>query len=71
MLDEQRTKPLFGPYHPSAVGIGDVVHCLYRDDELVVVDWTLAPIPWPLCRRRGFGGIGSLLIDDELARAVY
>ena len=36
MLDEQRTKLLFAPYHPPAVGIGDVVRCHYRDDEVIV-----------------------------------
>ena len=64
-------KLLFGPYHAPAVGVGDVVTCLYRKDEVVIYDWTLAPIPWPLCYRIGTRACGrGLLFDEELVRAV-
>jgi hypothetical protein len=33
--------------------------------------WTAAPISWPLCRRLGrYKGGASLLVEDELARAI-
>jgi hypothetical protein len=71
MIDEQRIKLLFGPYHAPAIGVGDRAYCLYRGEEVVVVDWTLAPIPWPICRRLGpDSGRGSLLVNEELARAI-
>jgi hypothetical protein len=62
---------LFGPYLPPSVRKGERVSCLHRDCDVVVIDWSDAPIPWPLCRRveRG-GGIPSILVDDELARAI-
>lgn len=57
---------LGGPYHPPAVRIGDWI-----DDEInglvEVGGWTEGPISWP---RRKKAGRASLILTDELARAV-
>ena len=73
-LPGMKTEPpalLFGPYHAPSLSVGERVSCLYRDCDVVVTDWSDAPIPWPLCRRLGrYCGAASLLVDDELARAI-
>src|SRR5262245_46802628 len=67
----EKTKLLFGPYTAPALTVGDRVFCRHRDAEVVVYDWSAAPLPWPLCYRVGGRGAGKgLLIDDELERAV-
>jgi len=51
--------------------VGDRVLCLYRDAEVVIYDWSLPPIPWPLCYHADSRGMSKgLLVDEELARAV-
>jgi hypothetical protein len=71
MIDEYRTKLLFGPYRSPALPKGDRALCLYRDAEVVIYDWTIAPIPWPLCYRAGTTAFGKgILVDEELARAI-
>jgi hypothetical protein len=70
-MNADKAKLLFAPYQPPALKVGDRVFCLYRDAEAVVYDWSLAPIPWPLCYQAGNRGSGKgLLVDDELARAI-
>lgn len=55
-----------GPYHPPAVRIGDWIND--EIDGLVEVGgWTEASISWP---RRKKTGRASLILTDELARAV-
>jgi hypothetical protein len=62
---------LFGPYRPPALKVGQRATCLYRDCDVGVTGWSDAPILWPLCRRLGrYKGHASLLVDDELARAI-
>jgi hypothetical protein len=68
---QQKRALLFGPYKPPPLKVGDRTVCLYRDAEVVVFDWSLAPIPWPLCYHVGTRAFGKgLLVDEELARAV-
>ncbi len=61
---------LHGPYRPPALRVGGRAHCLHRDREVVVTGWTDAPISWPRCLPVGGKGHPSLLVDDELARAL-
>jgi hypothetical protein len=71
MTDEDRTRLLYGPYTPPALKVGDRAMCLYRDREVVIYDWSLSPISWPLCYPVGTRAAGKgLLVDEELARAV-
>lgn len=66
-----KTALLFGPYRPPAVQVGDRVFCLLRGAEVVVYDWTLAPIPWPLCYLAGTRAFGKgFLSDEDMVRAV-
>src|SRR5262249_34501334 len=49
----------------------DRAMCLYRDAEVVIYDWSMAPIPWPICYPVGTRASGKrLLVDEELARAI-
>jgi hypothetical protein len=53
------------------VKVGDRAMCLYRDTEVVIFDWSMAPIPWPCCYVFGTRAAGQgLLVEDELARAI-
>jgi hypothetical protein len=62
---------LFGPYRAPSLRKGDRATCLYRDCDVIVTGWTDAPIPWPRCRRVDVSrSHPSLLVDDELARAI-
>jgi hypothetical protein len=71
MNARDRVKLLFGPYKPPALRKGDRTSCLYRDQDVRIIGWTDARIPWPLCRALSARGGGhGLLVDDELARAV-
>lgn len=71
MTDDDPLKLLFGPYQPPKLKVGERALCLYRDAEVVIYDWSMAPIPWPLCYHAGSRGFGKgLLVDEELARAV-
>jgi hypothetical protein len=70
-VNVDKTRLLFAPYQPPALKRGDRFFCLYRDAEVVVYDWSLAPIPWPLCYHADRRGCGKgPLVDDELARAI-
>ena len=60
----------YGPYRPPSLRRGDRAHCLGRDCEVIVTSWTDALIPWPRCRRLDTRSAPSLLVDEELARAV-
>src|SRR5262245_4812069 len=70
-MSTDRTNLLFAPYRPPTLKVGDRIFCLYRDAEVVVYDWSLAPVPWPLCYEAGKRGAGKgILVDEELARAI-
>jgi hypothetical protein len=71
MTDEDHVKLLYGTYTAPPLKVGDRVMCLYRDAEVVIYDWSVAPIPWPLCYHFGTRAFGKgLLVDEELARAI-
>src|SRR5262249_51225881 len=66
-----RATLLFGPYKPPALRVGDHAMCLFRDAEGVVYDWSMAPIPWPLCYHAGTRAAGKgILVEEELERAI-
>jgi hypothetical protein len=69
--DDDRVALLFGPYRPPALKVGDRSMCLYRNAPVVIYDWSVARIPWPLCYHAGTRASGKgLLVDEELARVV-
>ncbi len=71
MTDDDHVRLLYGPYKPPALKPGDRALCLYRDAEVVIYDWSVARIPWPLCYHAGTRAFGKgLLVDEEMARAV-
>jgi hypothetical protein len=65
-------RPLLrGTYTPPVLRRGDRADCLVRDGMLVVSSWSDAPISWPRgCPPRKSPGSASLIVDEELARAV-
>jgi hypothetical protein len=65
-----RVKLLHGPYRAPRLHVGDRALCLFRDCLVVVTSWTDAPISWPRALPVGERGHPSILVDDELARAV-
>src|SRR4051794_34498547 len=67
--DPGKVRLLHGPYTAPAVKRGDRVNDLARDCEVIVTTWTDVPISWPRAKRAGRGA-PSLLVDEELARAV-
>ena len=71
MTEDDHVRLLFGPDNPPALKVGDKALCLYRDAQVVIYDWSLARIPWPLCYHAGTRAAGKgLLVDEELARAI-
>jgi hypothetical protein len=70
MKDRDRVKLLFGPYRSPRLRRGDRAACLFKDCDVVVTGWTDARIPWPRCLPVGTKGHPSLLVDEELARAI-
>jgi hypothetical protein len=63
-------KLLRGPYRAPRLAVGDRATCLFRDCLVVVNAWTGAPIRWPRCLPVGDCGHPSLVVDEELARAI-
>jgi hypothetical protein len=58
------------PYRPPRAPVGSRLSCLARACECVVTGWTAAPIPWPKGIPVGGTGAPSIIITEELARAV-
>jgi hypothetical protein len=67
---DDRLRHLLGPYQIPALRVGDRATCLYRNCDVVVTSWTDPPISWPRCKRTAGKGHPSLLVDEELARAI-
>jgi hypothetical protein len=67
---DDRLRLLHGPYQAPSLRVGDRATCLYRDGDVVITSCTDARISWPRCLPVGRKGHPSLLVDDELARAV-
>jgi hypothetical protein len=70
MKSSDRTKLLFGPYRPPRLRRGDRATCLYKDCDVAITGWTDARISWPRGLPLGTKGHPSLLVDEELARAI-
>jgi hypothetical protein len=71
MRDAGRVKLLFGPYAAPRLRRGDRAICLFKDCDVVVTSWTDARISWPRGRPVDVPRTHpSLLVDEELARAV-
>jgi hypothetical protein len=58
-MNADKTRLLYGLYYPPALKAGNWFFCLYRDADVVVYDWSLTPIPWPLCYQVGSRGAGK------------
>jgi hypothetical protein len=68
---DDRVRLLHGPYRAPRLRKGDRATCLFKDCDVVVTGWTDARISWPRCRPVDVPRTHpSLLVDDELARAV-
>jgi hypothetical protein len=61
---------LHGPYRAPSLRVGDRTACLFKDGDVVVTSWTDARISWPRCKRLQGREHPSLLMDEELARAI-
>jgi hypothetical protein len=70
MRASDRTKLLFGPYRPPRLRKGDRAACLYRGCDVTITGWTDARVSWPCGLPVGTKGRPSLLVDEDLARAV-
>jgi hypothetical protein len=57
------------PYRPPRLHVGSRADCLMRG-TVVITSWTDAKISWPRCWPLEGKSHPSLLVDDELARAV-
>jgi hypothetical protein len=60
---------LHGPYCPPRLHVGARTDCNLRG-TVVITSWTDARISWPRCRPPEGKSHPSLLVEDELARAV-
>jgi hypothetical protein len=67
---DDRVKLLHGPCRAPRLHVGDRQTCLFRDCLVVVNAWTDAPIRWPRGLPVGDRGRPSLVVDEELARAI-
>ena len=77
-----QTRPASGEVHRTdaaaaralsrpSLRVGDRATCLLQDCEVVVTSWTDALLSWPRCRPITAPlGHPSLLVEDELARAI-
>jgi hypothetical protein len=70
MLKLNRFRLLGAPYRSPIERVGDCVACRYRDRDIVVNDWTIAPLPWPMGVPVGGTGAPGIIVDEELARAI-
>jgi hypothetical protein len=71
MRASDRTRLLGGPYRAPRLRKGDRATCLFRDCDVIVTGWTDARISWPRSRPLDVPrSHPSLLVDDELARAI-
>jgi hypothetical protein len=59
-----------GPYASPKLAVGDRENCLVRDTLCVVTGWSDAPIPWPTGIPVGRRSRPTLIVTEELARAV-
>src|SRR5579859_160456 len=69
--DLQIVKLLFGPYRIPKFHRGVRVFCQLRDRDVIVTDYINARVSWPKGRLAESRGQPSLVVDDELARALH
>jgi hypothetical protein len=67
---DDRVKLLHGPYRASRLRVGDRATSLFRDCLVVVTGWTDGLTSWPRGLPLGERGHPSILVNEELARAV-
>jgi hypothetical protein len=67
---DDRLRLLHGPYRAPKLHVGDRATCLFRDCDVVVTAWTDAAISWPRGIPVGQRGHPSLVVTEELARAI-
>jgi hypothetical protein len=70
MVKLNRYRLLGALYRPLTVRVGDRVACLYRDRDIIVKNWTVAPLSWPMGVPVGGMGALGIIVDEELARAI-
>jgi hypothetical protein len=66
----EQCRLVHGPYRAPRLSVGDRTSCLLCDAEVIVTRWSAARISWPRSRAVDNRGGSSVLLDDELARAV-
>jgi hypothetical protein len=66
-----RVRQLNGPCRAPRLHVGDRALCLFRDRLVQVTAWTDARISWPRAPPVGERGHPSILVDEELARAIH
>jgi len=59
----------FGTYKTPKVRIGDVITCLFRDCDVIVVGLSAGRIQWPLGQRPGKGA-KTFVVYGDLERAI-
>jgi hypothetical protein len=69
VTQDDRFRLLFGPYRTPRVGIGRVLTCEARDDDVIVTGYSDGRISWPVGRRRGKGA-STLVVYGRLADAI-
>jgi hypothetical protein len=67
---DDRVKLLHGPYRAPRLRVGARAMCLYRDCLVVVTSWTDGLISWPRGLPVGRMGHPSIVVTEELARAI-
>lgn len=70
MPDPDKVRLLHGPYRAPALRVGQREACLVRDQLCKVTSWTDARIPWPRGVPVGGTGQPSIIVTEELARAI-
>jgi hypothetical protein len=60
----EKTILLFGPYKAPALNVGDLSWCLFRNVEVVIYDWTIGPISWPLCHHAEIRAFGKGILAE-------
>ena len=67
---DDRVRLLHGPYRAPCLHVGDRATCLRRDCDVKITGWTDALLPWPKGVPVGGRSGPSIVLDEELARAV-
>ena len=68
-IPSEHTELMHGPYQRPTVRIGGNATCLLRGD-VHITSWSHSPMRWPRCLPIGKRGKPTLLVTEELARAI-